>query len=132
MQVYLSGNGGKSLELGIDFTIDNDTNLGKLKQADATSLAVVIGNLLDNAMTAVNNNDKNNKKIYFSMFHELDKVYISVIDNGLGITEEVASQIYNKGFTTKKNYNSGYGLYLIKSIVDSYHGEINLKKTVTA
>ncbi len=62
------------------------------------------------------------------MFHELDKVYISVIDNGLGITEEVASQIYNKGFTTKKNYNSGYGLYLIKSIVDSYHGEINFEK----
>ena len=123
----LIGKRGKSIELGIDFTIDNDTNLGKIRNTDATSLVVVIGNLLDNAMTAVNNNDKNNKKIYFSMFHELDKVYISVMDNGYGITEEVAEKIYNKGFTTKKNYNSGYGLYLIKSIVDSYHGEINFE-----
>ena len=113
--------------MGIDFTIDNDSNLGEVKSSDATSLVVVIGNLLDNAMTAVNNNEKHNKKIFFSIFHEFDKIYISVIDNGHGITGEVAEKIYDKGFTTKKNYNSGYGLYLIKSIVDSYNGEINFE-----
>ncbi len=123
----LIGKRGKSLEMGIDFTIDNDSNLGEVKSSDATSLVVVIGNLLDNAMTAVNNNEKHNKKIFFSIFHEFDKIYISVIDNGHGITGEVAEKIYDKGFTTKKNYNSGYGLYLIKSIVDSYNGEINFE-----
>ena len=123
----LLGKRGKCLELGIDFSLDQDSNLGKVKMEDSSSLVVVIGNLLENAITAVSNNSNNNRKVMFSIFHELDIVYISVIDNGRGITPEVAANLYSKGFTTKKNYNSGYGLYLAKSIVDSYDGEITFE-----
>ncbi len=121
----LLGKRGKCKELGIDFVIDQDSNLGKIKPADSSSLVVVIGNLLENAITAVAENSKDEKLVMFSIFHELDKVFITAADNGKGITAEVAEHIYSKGFTTKKNYNSGYGLYLTKSIVDSYNGEIN-------
>jgi sensor histidine kinase regulating citrate/malate metabolism len=121
----LLGKRGKCKELGIDFVIDQDSNLGKIKPADSSSLVVVIGNLLENAITAVAENSKDEKLVMFSIFHELDKVFITVADNGKGIKPDVAEHIYSKGFTTKKNYNSGYGLYLTKSIVDSYNGEIN-------
>ncbi len=124
----LLGKRGKCLELGIDFVIDHDSNLGRIASTDSSSLVVVIGNLLENAITAVSGNEKDKRKVMFSIFHELDKVYITVADNGAGISPEVAANIYNKGFTTKKNYNSGYGLYLTKSIVDSYEGEINFER----
>jgi len=124
----LLGKRGKCLELGVDFTIDQDSNLGRISSTDSSSLVVIIGNLLENAITAVSDNEKDKRKVIFSIFHELDKVYITVADNGIGVTAEVAKNIYNKGFTTKKNYNSGYGLYLTKSIVDSYDGEINFDR----
>ncbi|MDX9801194.1 MAG: sensor histidine kinase [Spirochaetia bacterium] len=124
----LLGKRGKCLELGVDFTIDKDSSLGKISPSNSSSLVVIIGNLIENAIAAVSGNDKDKRKIIFSIFHELDKVYITVADNGIGISPEIAKNIYAKGFTTKKNYNSGYGLYLIKSIVDSYDGEINFEK----
>ena len=50
---------------------------------------------------------------------------ITVQDNGRGIPEEMQKKIFEKGHSSKGE-NRGFGLYIIKEIVDTYGGKIRL------
>lgn len=53
---------------------------------------------------------------------------VSVIDNGVGMTEEVKEQIFTRYFTTRKEAGgTGLGLAVSKSIIDSYGGGIEVE-----
>lgn len=45
-------------------------------------------------------------------------------DNGTGIAKEHRNRIFEKGFTTGKG--SGLGLFIVKKLIESYNGEIEL------
>ncbi len=47
-------------------------------------------------------------------------------DNGRGIPEEVREKIFEKGFTTGRG--SGLGLYIVKKLIESYGGSIELSE----
>lgn len=120
----LLGKSGRCRELGIDFNVDRDSFLGPSKNIDSNTLVVIIGNLIENAMEAVLKVKKGKRKIYFSIFDESNRVFITVKDTGPGIPDEIKDRVFEKGFTTKKDEDGGYGLYLVKSLVESYNGEI--------
>lgn len=48
---------------------------------------------------------------------------ITVSDNGIGITEENKSKIFEPKFTTKTS-GMGLGLAMVKNIVETYEGSI--------
>jgi len=48
-------------------------------------------------------------------------------DNATGIPKEVLPRIFEKGFTTKGDKGTGLGLYIIKEIVKSYGGTIEVE-----
>ena len=50
---------------------------------------------------------------------------IRVVDNGRGIPEKTRDKIFRKGQSSKGEYR-GYGLYIVKEIVDTYGGKIRL------
>ena len=50
---------------------------------------------------------------------------ITVFDNGRGIPEKTRDKIFRKGQSSKGEYR-GYGLYIVKEIVDTYGGKIRL------
>jgi sensor histidine kinase regulating citrate/malate metabolism len=75
-------------------------------------------------MEAVLKVKKGKRKIYFSIFDESNRVFVTVKDTGPGIPDEIKDRVFEKGFTTKKDEDGGYGLYLVKSLVESYNGEI--------
>ncbi|MEM1578512.1 MAG: PAS domain-containing sensor histidine kinase [Archaeoglobaceae archaeon] len=52
-----------------------------------------------------------------------DKVEVLFTDNGKGIPEEFANKIFTKGFSTK---GTGLGLYIVKKLMESYDGSIEL------
>lgn len=57
-----------------------------------------------------------------------NKVFLSISDNGRGISPEDINQIFKFGFTTKKNGHQGLGLDFVKSIVHNYfEGSIEVK-----
>jgi len=109
-------------ELGIDFIITPDTELTRLP-ANMTSgdLALIIGNFLQNAIDAVA--AVKDKRIEFSLVPLVNTLEIRVQNSGLPISEEVARQIYQRGFTTKEG-NSGLGLALIVDKLKLVSGEI--------
>lgn len=84
-------------------------------------LAVIIGNLLDNAMEACMEIEKKNQRfirIYIDIMKK--QLYISVTNSTKGIAPRVGGS-----FVTTKSGNHGYGLLRIDSIVHKYHGYIN-------
>ena len=53
---------------------------------------------------------------------ETDKVMVRIIDNGMGISEEVKSQIFDPFFTTKPvGKGTGLGLAISYQIVEEKH-----------
>jgi len=51
-------------------------------------------------------------------------VVIEIEDNGIGMTNEIVSNVFTPFFSTKKKWGTGLGLALTKRIVDLHDGEI--------
>ncbi|MEM6868330.1 MAG: PAS domain-containing protein [Cyanobacteria bacterium P01_C01_bin.121] len=87
----------------------------------AGQLNQVFMNVISNAIDAVNEVDK--PEIVLSTHLDEDNVTVTVQDNGLGMTEEVRSQIFNPFFTTKPiGQGTGMGLSISYQIVTERHG----------
>jgi PAS domain S-box-containing protein len=122
----LIGKMSRCRELGIELEIDPDSYLGDKSVISGNALVVIIGNLLENAMEAVLEVPKEERKIELSIFDESERIIIDVKDRGKGIEPSDIEKIFDKGFTTKTNEKRGYGLFSVKALVDSYLGEINV------
>ena len=122
----LLGKMGRCRELGIDLCVDPDSYLAEHGSVSGNALVVIIGNLLENAMESVLEVSRERRKIDLSLFDESGRILISVRDTGKGIPSASIDRIFEKGFTTKTEGKRGYGLFSVKSLVDSYHGEINV------
>ncbi len=110
----------KKIELDVilkemDLQIEVDTNL----------VEQVLINLLVNAMEAVK--DKERPLITLSAAADGNKrVIIKIIDNGIGIPDDVLDKIFIPFFSTKKS-GSGIGLSLCKQIMMMHKGNIQVQ-----
>lgn len=87
-------------------------------------LVEILGNLLDNAIEAVDNSD--HRSILVILGVENNKPMIEIKNSGKFISNRSMDKIFDKGFSTKKGKHRGYGLYNVKKIVDHYNGTIEL------
>jgi signal transduction histidine kinase/CheY-like chemotaxis protein len=83
-------------------------------------LREVLMNLLFNAIDAL----PQGGIIQIRSFREKENIFLSVSDNGLGMTEEVQEKIFEPFFTTKSGSRTGLGLSVSQSIVCKHSGEI--------
>lgn len=114
----------KALENHIELVLDEDAMVDvlptKSSESDITS---IIGNLIDNAIEAM----KGKKgQIRLDLSHDDSNFYISVADSGEGMSESAMAHCFQKGFSTKGE-DRGYGLFIIKEIVDALGGQITLE-----
>ncbi|WP_205672251.1 sensor histidine kinase [Ammoniphilus sp. YIM 78166] len=125
----LLGKISRAKELGIELHIDRNSRLREIpKQWDASVMVAIIGNLIENAMEALQGRDEK-RKIYCMIRDNEDELHIVVEDNGPGIPEDIRDWIYVQGFSTKvnKNKNRGIGLALIHQYVVNAGGTIELE-----
>lgn len=94
---------------------------------DRTQMIRIITNLIKNAIEACNEIKK--PLIDVEILKNSNHVLFLVNDNGVGISKELKSKIFEPKFTTKSS-GMGLGLGMVKNIVNSYNGTIAVKSKV--
>jgi len=91
------------------------------------SLFTVLNNLIINSIDAIKGEG------YINVEQSIidDNIVLTIIDNGGGIDKELIPYIFNPGFTTKYdkqtgNSSTGIGLSHVKNIIDELNGEIKV------
>jgi len=111
----------------IRFDVSFDAGFDTIK-VDDTDIISIVGNLIDNAIEAVEQKLSAGEGIVSIYTFSIDQFFfISVTDNAGPIDEDVKKKMFEDKFTTKKNNNSvqrGSGLYIVKFLVSRYGGEI--------
>ena len=92
--------------------------------ADPELIEQVLINLVVNSMQALENVEVPEIKLLSEM-DERGRVIIKVVDNGVGINEDVHEKIFIPFFSTKKE-GSGIGLSLSRQIMRSHGGLIRV------
>lgn len=92
-----------------------------LIKGDPVKLKQVIINLLKNAYEAVEC-DKGIIRISLCRFSNY--IQLHIIDNGYGIPEDFAKNLFTP-FTTSKSNGTGLGLAISKQIIESHNGSIS-------
>lgn len=71
-----------------------------------------------------------NPKIISRTYRDNNKVYISITDNGIGISDTVMEKIFDPFYTTKKvGEGTGLGLWVSYNIVKSFKGDIQVSSS---
>ena len=85
----------------------------------------ILGNLIDNAIDAIQSDIHNNKRVIINMKMENNTNVIEVKNTGKPISHQQIAKIFEKEFSTK-GQNRGYGLFNVNRIVKSHHGNIEI------
>lgn len=114
---------GEAEQKEIDFFVEVKSDLQGLK-IEPWELCKVLSNLLDNAMTALEEKEDDRKLIL--EIEEARETYLFVVsNNGPMIPREYGMSIFRTGFTTKKEAGHGMGLAIVSEILRKNHGSIS-------
>jgi len=118
---------------GVKIEAKLDENIGSIT-ADKYKLEQVILNMLSNAKYAVDEKEKKNpnhqytKRIEIKTWQDSNQVYLSILDNGIGIPDKIIDKIFDPFFTTKsEERGTGLGLSVSYAFVKDLLGEIKVE-----
>ncbi len=111
----------------LSFHVDSDVQI-----KEHNLLMSILRNLINNSVEAIENGGK------VEIYHVQDETTheFVVIDDGKGMSEEMQDYIFNPGYSTKYddetgNSNRGIGLSLVKDIVENvFNGKIEVESKV--
>ncbi len=127
VQAIILGKVGKASEKKITFTIDRQSSLGPLpKHIDISKLITILGNIIDNAFEAVLNS-KVKEVVFFATDMGQDVVF-EIADTGYGIEAPLEMDVFTQGYSTKVGQDRGYGLAIVKEVVDELDGSIEIQQ----
>ncbi|WP_419743080.1 sensor histidine kinase [Paraclostridium dentum] len=85
---------------------------------EPNDMSSVLLNIIDNAIDSLSTLNKDNKYIKLFVYEDEFQYVISIKNNGPKIYN--TESIFDEGFSTKDGEHRGYGLYLVKDILDKY------------
>jgi CitB family two-component system sensor histidine kinase MalK len=119
----------RARELGVYLRLQPDSFVPNLDNIDFTNdLVTLIGNLVDNAMESLQ--DSPRKQVQLNLMHSESQLFIEVKDSGAGVPDNLQETIFEKGFSTKST-NRGFGLALVKKVLERRNGLIQLDSAPT-
>lgn len=116
--VFLVASTAQARSISIEVDIEPDL---PLVPASGGELNQIWLNLIENALDAV----AESGQVRIEARRKMDRVVVSVIDNGPGIPEEIMPRIFDPFFTTKPpGQGTGLGLELTRRLVRRYRGDL--------
>jgi len=93
-----------------------------LKSGEANS---ILGNLIDNAMEAVENETGSKRLITLELARMSNEFIFTAANLGKPIEQEIINEIFKPHFSTKKG-RQGLGLAIVKELVERYKGSVTV------
>jgi two-component system CitB family sensor kinase len=126
----LIGKFNHAQELKLTFEIDRESSFADIpEEIDRNLLVTIIGNLIDNAMEAVLSSGEQTAPYVKLFLTDLgEDLIIECEDCGIGIPDEVANAVFEKGFSTKAGEHRGIGLALVQHAVRKLNGYVTFHK----
>jgi len=111
-----------------EVALTNDVKTGILAYADPVFINVVLRNLVANAIKFT----RKGGSVHIRAWQELDKIYCSVVDTGVGMKAEYLEQFKNKGYLssskgTDQEIGTGLGLQLVKDLLEKNNGTLEIE-----
>jgi len=95
-------------------------------KGDEADLTEILGNVLDNACKAAKSTVK------LTVTGDAYQLLICIEDDGLGISEALQNQIFERGIRADSYHQgNGIGLAIVRDLVDSYNGRISVSRSET-
>ncbi len=111
---------GKSLE-NSSIKVENILNSSTKISIFERELEQVFINILNNAKDALQESNRENKKITNTIYETDKSIIIEICDNGCGFQVDTIEKIFEPYFSTKDEKNgTGLGLYICKVIVEKH------------
>jgi signal transduction histidine kinase len=115
---------------GIAFKVEIEPNQDLLVDADGSKIAIVLSNLVKNALTFTNNNGR------ITVYGKLESgfVKVAVEDNGVGIPVKELPYIFERFYQveshlTRRHGGMGLGLSVAKGMIEMHGGRIWVEST---
>lgn len=113
----------QAMKDGKTVTIKADLKARVLVNASESELRELLTNLVFNAVDAV----EAAGTILLRTYHSEEKVFIEVIDDGIGMTDEVRKRCLEPFFTTKSERGTGMGLAMVYGTVQRHGGSLEIE-----
>ena len=106
---------------GINLIVDEKADLSDIDISEM-ELQRIISNIVSNSVTAMDGKGTLSIRTYY----KIKNVVIKIENDGPKIDDEMIDKIFDVGFSTKENSdkNHGFGLAIVKEIVDRNNGNI--------
>lgn len=115
----------------IHFEVDFEALLENTS-VDSYDLISILGNIIDNAFEALNQQiDLKQKIVSVSAYEEKDKYYLSIANNGPIIPKENIDLIFSNGYSTKEvdKQDHGLGLFIVNQLILKNNGNVVVTST---
>ena len=105
-----------------DFAVKCEVNEMGIPPWDLCS---IIGNLIDNALEA-SLRGQHPRRVSLELKHEESQYVIYVYNSGARIPKKLENLMFTPGFSTSGSAGRGFGLYIVKRLVEKYGGNIRV------
>jgi len=115
-------------ERGVLLVVEESTRLGQIDEDLSTDISTVLGNLVDNALDALDPFEGGEVNVQITC--DSTNVTVRVRDTGPGVSADAATRLFTHGFTTKAhdvNTKRGIGLALVRVICRRRGGDVTVR-----